>query len=254
MQINLLTDGYKDSEGFYQAFLNDTLRQRSFISVNYINIPYELPDFPIFFAIKNQEERANEYCKMIKIIAEYVITLDRDIYMDERFWHSWLCLYKREYLLNIYPQIKEDYGAFKNIVIKKFDWENYIYKAILIAQYVEENAQPEKYEYYYRLILQNMDMFNYIIKYEIFRNGKFLINIMDIIAETGLSSILKAKIKNRPDLGKDERYGRRVIFEMNKAYPIVMSPMLDKDMLKEYFLKYLGYYYEGNEEIDEKEV
>ena len=213
-----------------------------------------MPDFPIFFAIKNQEERANEYCKMIKIIAEYVITLDRDIYMDERFWHSWLCLYKREYLLNIYPQIKEDYGAFKNIVIKKFDWENYIYKAILIAQYVEENAQPEKYEYYYRLILQNMDMFNYIIKYEIFRNGKFLINIMDIIAETGLSSILKAKIKNRPDLGKDERYGRRVIFEMNKAYPIVMSPMLDKDMLKEYFLKYLGYYYEGNEEIDEKEV
>lgn len=208
-----------------------------------------MPDFPIFFAIKNQEERANEYCKMIKIIAEYVITLDRDIYMDERFWHSWLCLYKREYLLNIYPQIKEDYGAFKNIVIKKFDWENYIYKAILIAQYVEENAQAEKYEYYYRLILQNMDMFNYIIKYEIFRNGKFLINIMDIIAETGLSSILKAKIKNRPDLGKDERYGRRVIFEMNKAYPIVMSPMLDKDMLKEYFLKYLGYYYEGNEEI-----
>lgn len=254
MQINLLTDGYKDSEEFYQAFLNDTLRQSSFISENYINIPSELPDFPIFFAIKNQEERANEYCKMIKIIAEYVITLDRDIYMDERFWHSWLCLYKRKYLLNIYPQIKEDYGAFKNIVIKKFDWENYIYKAILIAQYVEENAQPEKYEYYYRLILQNMDMFNYIIKYEIFRNGKFLINIMDIIEETGLSSILKAKIKNRPDLGKDERYGRRVIFELNKAYPIVMSPMLDKDMLKEYFLKYLGYYYEGNEEIDEKEV
>ena len=99
-----------------------------------------------------------------------------------------------------------------------------------------------------------MDMFNYIIKYEIFRNGQFLINIMDIIAETGLSSILKAKIKNRPNLGKDERYGRRVIFELNKAYPIVMSPMLDKDMLKEYFLKYLGYYYEGNEEIDEKEV
>ena len=254
MQINLLTDGYKDSEEFYQAFLNDTLRQSSFISENYINIPSELPDFLIFFAIKNQEERANEYCKMIKIIAEYVITLDRDIYMDERFWHSWLCLYKRKYLLNIYPQIKEDYGAFKNIVIKKFDWENYIYKAILIAQYVEENAQPEKYEYYYRLILQNMDMFNYIIKYEIFRNGKFLINIMDIIEETGLSSILKAKIKNRPDLGKDERYGRRVIFELNKAYPIVMSPMLDKDMLKEYFLKYLGYYYEGNEEIDEKEV
>ena len=56
-----------------------------------------------------------------------------------------------------------------------------------------------------------------------------IINIMDIIEETGLSKVLKARIKDRPDLGKDERYGRRVIFELNKAYPIVMSPMLDAD-------------------------
>lgn len=110
---------------------------------------------------------------MIKIIAEYVINLDRDIFMDERFWHSWFSLYKREYLLNTYPQIK-DYNAFKNIVIKRFDWENYIYKAILIAQYVEENTLSDKHEYYYRLILRNMNMFNYI-KYEIFRMEQILI-------------------------------------------------------------------------------
>lgn len=42
---------------------------------------------------------------------------------------------------------------------------------------------------------------------------------MDIIIETNLGQVLKAKIKNRPDLGKDERYGRRVIFELNKALP-----------------------------------
>ena len=103
-----------------------------------------------------------------------------------------------------------------------------------------------------------MDMFNYIIKYEIFRNGSFLIKIMDIIDETGLSKVLKTKIKNRPDLGQDERYGRRVIFELNKAYPIVMSPMLDEQQLKEYFLKYLGYYYDGgnneNIEVVEEEI
>lgn len=157
-----------------------------------------------------------------------------------------------EYLLKMYPQIQEDYKDFCNIVIKKFDWENYIYKAILIAQYVEECAAPEKQEQYYHLILQNMDVFNYIIKYEIFRNGRFLINIMDIIEETGLSKVLKAKIRNRPDLGKDERYGRRVIFEFNKAYPVVMSPMLEKEELKEYFLEYLGYYYKGTlVELDE---
>lgn len=43
-----------------------------------------------------------------------------------------------------------------------------------------------------------------------------------------------------------KRFGRRVIFELNKAYPVVMSPMLDKEDLKEYFLKYLGYYYDEN--------
>ena len=68
--------------------------------------------------------------------------------------------------------------------------------------------------------------------------------MLDIINDNNLSSILKAKIKDRPDLGKDERYGRRVLFEFNKAYPIVMSPMLEKDELEELFIEYLGYYYD----------
>ncbi len=46
---------------------------------------------------------------------------------------------------------------------------------------------------------------------------------------------MKAKIKNRPDLGK-MNVGRRVIFEFNKSYPVVLSPMLDKESLKEPFL------------------
>ena len=43
---------------------------------------------------------------------------------------------------------------------------------------------------------------------------------------------MKKKIKDRPDLGKDERYGRRVIFELNKNYPIIMAPFLKKADLK----------------------
>ena len=87
-------------------------------------------------------------------------------------------------------------------------------------------------------------MYNYIIKYEIFRNEKFLLNILDIIDELDLAKVMKAKIKDRPDLGKDERVGRRVIFEFNKSYPVVLSPMLDKESLKEPFLEYLSYYYD----------
>ena len=92
-----------------------------------------------------------------------------------------------------------------------------------------------------------MDLYNYILKAEIFRNGPFLVNILDIIDEYDLSSVLKAKIKDRHDLGKDERYGRRVVYEFNKSYPVVLSPMLDKESLKEPFLEYLSYYYDISE-------
>ena len=69
---------------------------------------------------------------MLRVMNEYVLELDRDITMSERFWHSWLCLYQRERLLEKYPKIKEGYSAFKNVVIKNFGWENYIYKGLLI--------------------------------------------------------------------------------------------------------------------------
>ncbi|WP_286131770.1 hypothetical protein [Bacillus sp. FJAT-25509] len=87
-------------------------------------------------------------------------------------------------------------------------------------------------------------MYNYIIKYEIFRNSSFLLNILDIIDELDLSKVMKSKIIWRENLGKDERVGRRVIFEFNKSYPVIMSPMLEKEDLKEWFLKYLSYYYD----------
>ncbi len=99
-------------------------------------------------------------------------------------------------------------------------------------------------------------MFNYIIKAEIFRNGQFLLNVMDIIEEEGLSKIVKAKIKNstRTDLASDERYGRRVIQEFNASYPVVMAPMLTKDELKKHFLIYLSYYYQEGDVADGDEV
>lgn len=251
MEVKLLEQGYKNNEIFYKAFLNDTLWESEFISNEHIWISKELPDFPIFFAIREHEEREKQFVNTIKIISEHIIGMDREIYMNERFWHSWLCLYKREYLLELYPQVKDEYKKFENIILKPFDWENYIYKAILIAQYVEENKSEDNRDAMYHTILQNFDMFNYIIKYEIFRNGQFLINIMDIVEETGLSKVLKAKIKDRPDLGKDERYGRRVIFEFNKSYPIVLGPMLEKETLKKYFLKFLSYYYQENDVVED---
>lgn len=53
---------------------------------------------------------------------------------------------------------------------------------------------------------------------------------------------LKLKIKDRPDLGNDERYGRRVIFELNKNYPVVMAPFLEVDDLRKEIYKALSLY------------
>ncbi|OCS90588.1 hypothetical protein [Caryophanon latum] len=87
-------------------------------------------------------------------------------------------------------------------------------------------------------------IFNYIIKYAIFRNSDFVVNILTVIERLQIGDVLKARILDRPDLGKDERYGRRVIFELNKAYPVLMSPLLSIDELEQQCLQALSLYYD----------
>lgn len=100
----------------------------------------------------------------------------------------------------------------------------------------------EEKKHFYNLGLENLDLYNYIIKYSIFRNAECVTKILRIIDELDISEIMKAKIKGRPDLGKDERYGRRIIFELNKNYPVIMSPLLGIEELRAEVIKALGYY------------
>lgn len=243
IEVRLLNKGYKNNSEIYKDFLEGKIKNKDEYFSEKVVLLNEIPDFPVYIVDKNKREE--DFFEAFKIIADSYINIDREIYMDEVFWHSLLCTYKRDYLLEKYPEIKESERDFKNIVLKKFDWENYIYKSVLAVQYVIDRVvSREERERYFKLIIENLDLYNYIIKYEIFRNDNFLINVLDILDECNLSKILKAKIKGRSDLGSDERYGRRVIFEFNKSYPIVMSPMLEKDELKKIFLEYLGYYYD----------
>lgn len=247
MEIRLLKKGYKKNEQFYKDFLDDKVKYiDEYFSDETVNIE-EAPDFPIYMGVGFDKNRDELFIEAFKTISKYYLNIDRDIYFNEVFWHSLLCSEKSTFLKETYPKITEDIKDFNNIVIKKFDWENYIYKCILGAQYVEDNiANEEDKEKYYKLIVDNLDLYNYLIKYEIFRNDRFIINILEIIDELNLSKVMKAKIKGRDDLGKDERIGRRVVYEFNKSYPVIMSPMLDKDELKEVFLKFLGMYWKNN--------
>jgi len=245
MEIRLLNKDCLKKEEFYKDFLEDKIIEKDEYFSGEVVYIKEAPDFPIYMGKASEEEKLWLFKQAFEVMANCYLDTDRDIHMNEMFWYSLLCVYKRDFLLREYPQIGESMKDFQNIVVKKFDWENYIYKCVLGAQYVKDNTTcDEDRNRYYDLIVESLDIYNYIIKYEIFRNDKFLINVMDIIDDRGLAKVLKAKIKDRPDLGKDERYGRRVLFEFNKAYPVVMSPMLSKDELEELFMEYLGYYYD----------
>lgn len=255
MVIKLLKPGYKNNEEFYQAFLSgDLLNHNEYFSDEVLNIE-EVPDFPIYMGKGTQKKKREDFLEAFETISEFYLDTDRDIHLDELFWHSLLTGYKRDYIIDKYPQVKNGIKDFNNIVIKQFDWENYIYKCVLGAQYINDYVDDRnERERYYNLIIGNLDIYNYMIKSEVFRNDKFLLNILDIIEEHNLSEILKGRVKGRDDLGKDERVGRRVIFEFDKAYPVILSPMMEKEELEELFFEYLKLYYkdiELKEEIEE---
>jgi hypothetical protein len=245
MEVRLLKKGYKNDEQFYKDFLNDQIKNKDEYFSDEIVYINEAPDFPIYMAQRNEAERNELFLQAFEILSRSYLHTERDIHFEEIFWHSLLTVTKRDFLLEQYPQITEGINHFNNIVLKDFNWESYIYKCVLGAQYINDLIMDhEERLRYYQLLIDNLDMYNYIIKYEIFRNDRFLLNILDIIDELDLSKVMKSKITDRDNLGKDERVGRRVLFEFNKSYPVVMSPMMEKEELKEFFLLYLSYYYD----------
>ena len=246
MEVRLLKKSVIKSEEFYKDFLEDQIKLKDeYFEPKSVFID-NAPDFPIYIAKGSEEEKRKLFVEAFETISKYYLDTDRDVHLNEMFWYSLFCVYKRDYLISEYPDIQESISKFHNVVLKKFDWENYVYKCILGAEYVNDNVDEDERSRYYDLIIENLDLYNYILKAEIFRNGRFLVNILDITDKHGLSNVLKAKIKDRPDLGKDERVGRRIIFEFNKSYPIVMSPMMDVEELEPFFFEYLSYYYDVN--------
>lgn len=231
MEINLLNEKY-DSSKLYKDFIDGTISPNSeYVSdkTEYLN---EAPDFPIYLAKKHTSE--SEFKSAIKTLKKSYISTSRDIHMNGLFWHSLLTIYKRDYIVKKYPEVLESESEFKNIVLKKFGWENYIYKCLLVAEYIEDSGFSEAEEdQFIHAVVNNLDVYNYIIKYKLFRNRQFIVKFLNMIQENGLSSIMKRKIKDRSDLGSDTRYGRQVVFELNKSYPILMAPFMDKEELLE---------------------
>lgn len=242
MEIKILSDDYLKSDSVFEDFVENRIEEKA-TSNEFLTLK-EIKYFPVYMAkIKSNRKLTKMYLDAFKCMEDIYLHEDREKIMRPDLWYSLILTEFRNEIIINYPKSIKNESDFKNIVMKKFDWENYVYKVLLGAQYIYDNVEGEnERERYYKLIIQNLDLYNYIIKYEIFRNDKFLINILDVIDKNGLSNQLKKKIKGREDLGEDERYGRRVIYEFNKSYPVIMSPMLSYEDVEKLFLRYLDMY------------
>ncbi|MGL5549996.1 MAG: hypothetical protein ACRDD4_09890 [Culicoidibacterales bacterium] len=252
MQFKQLNPGYKQNPAFYQAFLADQLADSDFFSDELLSFPTSQP-FPIYMGTKYQGDKKQAFIQAIQIIAQHYLQTSRELHFEEVIWHSYFVSCHREYLIATYPAILDSQADFENIVLKKFDWESYIYKCVLVAEYVHDyTVDPDHKQSLYELVYHNLDLFNYMIKYPLFRTGDFVLKFLEAINELGLSEKMKAKIPNRPDLGADERYGRRVLAELNQSYPVVLVPMLNKTDLKTTIQQILEQYEEGEIDLDDK--
>ena len=245
MQIKLLTEEACVAEKLYAPFIDNRLNPRHAPNLFSEKEVYlgEVDPFPFYLGRGSETERSNMFRKAIDIFERDYSQLEREYKMDKRFWYSLYLTHFRNYSLNKYPQISEDIKDFKNVLLKKFDWENYIYKIVLITEYVSLTYDDfEEKEFYYDLILRNLDIFNYLIKYSIFRNRVFIMNVFKIIAENDLTESLKSDIEFYKKEGRDERFGRRVVFELNRRYPVLLSPMMSYKKLENVFLDILNKY------------
>lgn len=242
MVIRLLKESYLNSDNIYKDFINNQIESDlDHFSDEYFVINNAKP-FPIYIADKNEKDRELRFMEAFNIIEECYLNLDRDVIMSQQFWHTLFLVLFRDYIVENYPIVLKNKNIFKNVLLKKFDWENYIYKCLFAVEYVCDMSQKNEKEKLYKTIINNLDLYNYLIKYTVFRNNKFIITILRIVEKNDYSNLLKAKIKNRPDLGNDERYGRRVLFEFNKEYPIVLSPMMEEKEIELLFIKHLNNY------------
>jgi len=207
------------------------------------------PFFPIYLAERDENIRKDKFLLAFEIMRDSYLELGLDLILDKYFWYSLFLTELKEKIKEEYPKSLETEKNFRNIVFKKFDWESYVYKIVLGSKYIlEEVENLSEHEKYFELIVKNLDIYNYILKSEIFRNGSFLKKVLDVIDKKKCSEIIKSKVKDEVkkrfniDLKNDERVGRRVISEFSKSYPVVFVHALEYNEFEEYFIKYLNMY------------
>lgn len=238
VKIKQLNPAYLKSEKLFSDFLSNNIKNE----VNYTDYEYEVESiepFPIYINQSDDDIRFNKMLESFTIMKRLYISLDQDVLMSHNFWLSLFLNHFTDYLFIEYPKLRSSKNAFEQILLKQFDWENYIFKMVLITQYICDNIPEIEQPKMIKAFSDNMDILNYCLKYRLFRNDIFIINIIKVIQNNGLSKILKKKMVQIEGYGKDERYGRRVILELNKRYPVSLIHVFEFEEFEVTFLQIL---------------
>lgn len=240
--VFLLKEPIEDEKDFYESFLKGTLQENNYFSDIKVTVP-DVEDFITYGGNKNKKNNNKEVFKnLVKIFINNFVDLTQEIYMSPNFWKSYLVSKLRMSIIRNHPQINESFNAFKLIVLREFNWENYLYKAaiygnILVDRVADESLRDE----YIDIIYDNSDTFNYILKKKAFRNDNFIFNMICLLYENkeyDLGGFLKKSFSYKDS--RDIRVNRIILEEMNAAYPTILFPILDYEDFKSIFFQYIN--------------
>src|SRR5690606_19393662 len=175
MEVKIFNKDYIQSNAFYTDFKKNTLNFNATSEQEIID-DIELIPFPIYLSTHSESERTRMYIEAFNTLKNYYFNLDFDILMKHEFWISLFSTHFRDYLITNYPEIMINEQKFNHVLLKRFDWENYIYKCILMTQFIVDGVIEDEQIKYVTLVSENLDLYNYLLKYPLFRQQKFVLD------------------------------------------------------------------------------
>ena len=233
MQIRKVNKSYFKSKELRDHFVSGTLMNFDDCLLNdyYDTGTFEIEYFNPYAGNTKSPNNDQIWNNLIASVGEIMEGIPANLYEDGNFWFSLFLTRFQLELMNDYPQLKKSSDQLKNILLKDFNWENYIYKAVVIVKLkhvaIERFGNTDVVD----LILDDLDLFNYLIKSPLFRNLDFILNIFELTRRDAFPVRLKSQIKSEKYKQKDKRFGRRIVYELNKTYPVLFVQKFEMEEL-----------------------
>lgn len=244
MQIRKVDKRYFDSKELRDHFVNGTLHEHHEF---FLDEYYDTGDFDVRYfnpyAGNVKSPHVDEiWDHLISAVSEIMEGIPASLYEDGSFWFSLFLTRFQIELLEDYPQLKRTSEPLKNILLKQFNWENYIYKVIVIVKLKAVAMRRFGNTDVIIAVLDDLDLFNYLIKSPLFRNLDFIVSVFELNRQNAFPVRLKSQIKSEKYKQKDKRFGRRIVYELNKVYPVLFVQKFElqelgikmNDIIKQY--------------------